>query len=304
MAADRAPLIDRLQRRLLSDASAAGWGYYTGKSSRIEPTCWALLALGCAWSPEYGSWPEFAAPHLAFLISRLGKDGLLVETEPALANATANGLAFLVMTRFAPLVPRDTMFKLHGGLVSAKGVRVDVFDPKQDNTLQGWSWIKDTFSWVEPTSWCLLALKKSDAVFRTTAAAAREQEAERLLVNRVCVAGGWNYGNASALGQDLRAYVPTTAVGLLSLQNRRMETAVQRSVQFLTGERLSEPSGMALSLAAMCLRVYGLSADDVEEQLATAVVQSEESANLQAMAMTVYALSAERHSLEAIRVGA
>jgi hypothetical protein len=303
MVQDRAAVIDRLRRRLLSEASSAGWPYYAGKASRIESTCWVLLALGSAWDSSSGSWAEFAPRHLAFLSGRQEKaGGLLVETERSLANASSNSLALIAMTRFAPLVPRDTLSRLHKGLVTAKGVSIDVADAKQDSRIQGWSWIAETFSWVEPTAWGLLALKKADAAFGSRSAAAREREAEKLLVNRVCTSGGWNYGNSSALGQDLRAYVPTTAVGLLSLQNRRTEPAVQRSLQFLIEERLSERTAMALAIAAICLRIYQLPVDDVEEQLAIAVLQSEESANLQAIAMTMYALSADQHNLEALRV--
>jgi hypothetical protein len=302
MIEDRDALVDRLRRRLVAEASTAGWGYYAGKTSRIEPTCWALLALGSAWTVTAASWAEFVAPHLEYLSALQRKDGLLVETEPSLVNANANALAFIVMTKFA--VPRETLEPLLKGVIASKGVRVDLNDGKQDSRIQGWSWIPETFSWVEPTSWSLLALKKADARLRTRDAAARELEAEKLLVNRVCTSGGWNYGNSSALGQDLRAYVPTTAVGLLALQNRRAVSAVQRSMQFLTEERLSERSTMALALTAICLRVYGLPVDDVEEQLAIAVLQSEKSANLQGMAMATYALSANQHNLEALRVTA
>ena len=31
---------------------------------------------------------------------------------------------------------------------------------RQDGSLQAWSWVDGTFSWVEPTAWCLLLLKK------------------------------------------------------------------------------------------------------------------------------------------------
>ena len=30
----------------------------------------------------------------------------------------------------------------------------------QNNALQAWPWLEGTFSWVEPTSYCLLALKR------------------------------------------------------------------------------------------------------------------------------------------------
>ena len=49
---------------LLSTRNAdGGWGYYAGKSSRLEPTCWALLALGAEADARQrtarvlGQWP-------------------------------------------------------------------------------------------------------------------------------------------------------------------------------------------------------------------------------------------------------
>lgn len=302
MGPDRAALVDRLRQRLLTDAGAGGWGYYTGKSSRIEPTCWALLALGSAWDGPVSTWTDFALPHLGFLGARQGADGLLVETEPALANFTANGLAAIALTQFPTLAPRQATSRVHDGLVGVGGVRMNVKNPKQNNQLQGWPWVRDTFSWVEPTAWCLLAMKKADAALTGRATAARVQEAEKLLVDRVCMTGGWNYGNASSMGQDLRAYVPTTAIGLLAMQDRRGERAVQQSVTFLVQERLSERSASALSLTAICLRVCDLPTNDVEEQLVEAVRRSEQSGYLQAMAMAVYALTMDQHDAEAFRV--
>ncbi len=43
---DRSAQIGQLRRSLLETAGdGGGWGYYPRKASRIEPTCWALLAL-------------------------------------------------------------------------------------------------------------------------------------------------------------------------------------------------------------------------------------------------------------------
>lgn len=305
MVADHSPLVEHLQQRLLASAGATGWAYYTGKtSSRIEPTAWALLALGSTWDASRGPWPDFARPHIGFLAGLQGKDGLVSDTEPGLVNYSTAALAALVLTAFQPQVPPGVLPRLYEGLVEAKGVKIDAFDPKQDNQLQGWSWVRDTFSWVEPTAWGLLALKRADPSLRSRATAARVQEAEKLLVNRTCVAGGWNYGNASALGQDLRAYVPTTALGLLAMQDRRAQPNIEKSVRFLVQERLNEATAMTLSLAAICLRVLGLPADDVEARLAEVVRQSDSRGHLLAMAMACYALSADQHRLEAFRVRA
>src|SRR5204862_3739187 len=132
----------------------------------------------------------------------------------------------------------------------------------QDSRLQGWPWMPDTFSWVEPTCWCMLALKKTQAHARASAVA-RIVEAEKLLLNRSCSVGGWNAGNASAMGQDLRPYVPTTALGLTSMQDRRSDPVVARSIAYLDGARLAEPSALALALTTVCFHLYRLSTDDV-----------------------------------------
>ena len=302
MDANRDEVLDRLRQRLLTPVNTAGWGYYSGKASRIEPTCWALLALGSTGSLSTTQWDAFARPHLAFLAGLQGSDGLLVETDPALANLTANGLAAIVFAGQRALLPTATFARLHAGLVNLKGVRLEPIDPKQDSTLQGWPWVRDTFSWVEPTAWCLLATKVSGIDGRSHATEARQAEAERLLANRMCTGGGWNYGNAVALGQDLRAYVPTTAVALMSLQNRRSDSVVQQSLSMLESQRLAEQSTMTLALVSICLRLYGVSTDAVDERLTGVVARSEESGNLQAVAMAMYALSADRHLGSAFRV--
>ena len=109
-------------------------------------------------------------------------------------------------------------------------------------SLQGWSWIDGTFSWVEPTAWALLALKKCRARgMAARGAEARIRDGEAILRDRVCVTGGWNYGNSNVFGKNLPAYVPTTAIALLALQDRADEPFVRRSVDFLE-EQAGQPS--------------------------------------------------------------
>jgi hypothetical protein len=304
MIVDRSRLIERLVRRLRSDEGSPGWGYYAGKAGRVEPTCWALLALRATWNARVEEWSDFARSHFAFLAARQGSDGLLSDTEPGLVNLAANGLASVLVSAAGAPVDRQVFDRLHAGLVNVKGVRLSESDSGQNNALQGWPWVRDTFSWVEPTAWCLLAMKARGTEPQAPDTRARVREAEDLLINRVCAAGGWNYGNASTLGQDLRPYIPTTAVALIALQDRRDHAATEQSLRWLQGARLSEPSAFALSLTAICLRVFGLPVDDVEDRLAEAVEQSEHSAHLQAMAMAIFALSADVHNVEALRVRA
>ena len=53
------------------------------------------------------------------------------------------------------------------------------------------------------------------------------------------------------------------------VQDRRTDgSSIGRSPSS-TAQRLTEPSAMALSLTALCLRIYGLPADDVEDGSST-----------------------------------
>jgi hypothetical protein len=303
MSANRNDLVERVRQRLVATANAAGWGYYAGKSSRIEPTCWALLALARANRRSADAWTAFAQPHLAFLERLQDASGLLVETEPALANLTANALAAITVAQLGADSGARTLPRLEAALADVKGVKLQQIDPRQDSSLQGWPWVRDTFSWVEPTAWCLLALKRTGrSGALASAVAAREQEAERLLANRMCTGGGWNFGNATALGQDLRAYVPTTAVALLALQDRADRPEVRQSLNWLSAERLSESGTLSLSLVSICLRLYRSPTDDVDERLEESVARSEEMGNVQAMAMALYALSEDGVGGDALHV--
>ncbi len=303
MAADRLEVIARLRQRLRASAQPAGWGYYAGKSARVEPTAWALLALATDHDRTSRSdWPPFLQQHLALFSSAQHQDGLLRDGDAPLANFGANGFASVVLASLPTPAATAVNARLAAGLTAVKGVRLEQSDQKQDNQLQGWSWVADTFSWVEPTAWALLALKRAGAV-APREAAARVAEAERLLLNRVCVDGGWNYGNASTLGQDLRAYVPTTAIGLMAMHDRRTVEPLQRSLRWLEANRLSEPSTMALALTAIALSHHGVAAADVQTRLLEVLDRAEQAGHLQALAMAAYALSVPEHNLEAFRVG-
>jgi hypothetical protein len=274
-----------LAEQLINGRNAdGGWGYYRGKASRLEPTAWAILALA-EHTRTHGdtrvlsSWPSV--------------DGLLLEHAGGSPNYGFQGLALLVLNALdAEHVSGNS--RLVAGLQKVKGVALPNgnANPTQDNTLQAWSWMADTFSWVEPTGWCLLALKKHRLRASREVDAARVDVAERLLINRTCASGGWNYGNADTLGQDLRAYVPTTAIGLLAMQDRRDHEAIRRSLAYLEAEGTTESSGSALALAMIALRTLGRDSTAVEAQLQKQIEMTLELGNHASIAAALYALSA------------
>jgi len=294
------PRNDPSTRAALVAAAAAtgGWPYYPQQASRIEPTCWALLALG----GKTNAAPENAAVAAAraFLHGLQRSDGLLVEPATPGPNYGWNGLSLLALNAQEDLAVVD---RLVNGLLAAKGVQIQGSGPavvRQDGLLQAWSWTEGTFSWIEPTAYCLLALK----VRRVggPSVAQRIAEAEAVIFDRVCEPGGWNYGNSQVLMQDLRPYVPTSALALLALQDKRSHPLVQRSLDWLTTHALSELSSMALSLAAICLHVYGRPVSEVLTRLQQQQIRTRALGNAHLLAMATYALALPVHGAAAMRI--
>ena len=278
----RADLSATLQRARNADG---GWAYHPGKRSRIEPTCWALLALSQTNSQEpnldvLGRWPRH--------------NNWLIDVAGAPPNHAFNAIAALTLLQSVSSGPHaETIVR---SLIGSKGVALRP-DPaiRQDSSLQAWSWIDGTFSWVEPTAWCVLLLKQRLARGSYPDALKRVRVGEQVLNDRACRGGGWNYGNANVYGKDLLPYVPTTALALLALNDRRNEPVVVRGLEQLERDVLSERSAVALSLALICLRVYRRPTSVPEQQLTQLILDRHSSPgygdDLLGLSMALYALS-------------
>jgi hypothetical protein len=241
----RSGLREALQRARNRDG---GWAYSAGKQTRLEPTCWALLGLAATDGrpvelERLRSWPRH--------------DGWLIDVAGAPPNQPFNALAALTLLQDASTAPLAR--SIISNLLSAKGERsAQGRYVTQDNSLQAWSWVTGTASWVEPTAWSLLLLKK----LRSNGSlppegTARIEVGEQLLLDRMCSVGGWNYGNKRVYDHDLWPYVPTTALALLALQDRRDLPGVKRSLEQMQKDLLTERSALALALALVCLDAYG-----------------------------------------------
>jgi len=299
-----AHLIDALRTSVNADG---GWGYFPGKTSRLEPTCWAALALLGSTTATTGH----ELPHAA--IARIarwqGADGLLSDTPGAPSNIAFNGLAMVVIHHALESYGRDESpspsiaEKLLSAVVDTKGTTVWLNNiNRQNNRLVGWPWNTGTFSWIEPTSWCLLGLKIATNPQPPAAVAARMEEAERVLVDRCCHLGGWNAGNSNMLGKELPPYVPTTALALLALQDRAGGSEVTRSIGWLTRNWSREVSGLSSSLTIVAMGVYGLQVEALRQLLCNRVSQNGIPENVTTAAMVLYALTGTRHKYGAFRL--
>ena len=265
-----------------------GWPYYAGKTSRLEPTAWALLALRAAGGG--GS--------LEPLLAWPRRDGWFVDRSSDAVNIGINALAAIVLGALVPDAPAGRA--LAAALVEARGMKLPQ-SPSfvQDNSLQGWPWIDGTFSWVEPTALAVIALKRHRSL---PGAQARIAEGERLLLDRACRVGGWNYGNANVLGRQLEPHTPPTALALMALRDHRDSEVVRRSQQHLSAHTLDERSGLALALTRVALGVLDTPAATLAHALAEQWTRSAFLGNLHVTALALYAEAAEPGGYEAFRV--
>ena len=118
----------------------AGWNPRVGRSSLSEAR-WSAQFWSSGPAPrDFCSRDRVAAPNYAF-----HGQALIVLRALSLEHAAGNRTLLAALQR-----------------VKGKGLPASTIN-RQDNSLQAWSWIDDTFSWVEPTAWCLLALKQWSA---------------------------------------------------------------------------------------------------------------------------------------------
>ena len=295
MQTSRQKLTERLREALLSRRNAGGgWGYFAGKETRLEPTCWATLALEAGADER----PVQERPVLRPAVP--GPAPWRADVPGTPVNYTFQALCGLTLA--GSPATRAQALDIARALLDIRGV---TFEPsaviRQDNSLQAWPWVDQTFSWAEPTSVVLILLKK---LRKELPAAAGERIAigERVLADRVCATGGWNYGGSNAFGQNLPAYVPTTAWGLLALQDRADDPVVTRSLGRLMEDLRTEMSPQALALAAIALRVHRKDAAAALAALGTQAEAALAHGNVASIAMTLYALTGRDGGYGAFRV--
>ena len=156
-----------------------------------------------------------------------------------------------------------------------------------DSALVGWPWTEGTFSWVEPTAYAVLALRAVSP--RSAAAAARIDEGERLILDRVCSDGGWNYGNRRVLGEDLWSYPDTTALALLALGRGRDGTVVTKGLAALETMLEANQSGLATALGALALAAHGRDVRALRVRLGARFTETGFAGDLRALAWALLA---------------
>lgn len=249
-------LATRLELLRKTQNPDGGWGYFPGKQSWLEPTCYAALALHGEASADR-AWK--------LLEGWQGADGAW-RPQPQIEVAhTGTALAVILATVRGQDTSRGVNWLLdlagqESSLKNRLAARIGLIKPERNLEVKGWPWIPGSSAWVEPTAHALVALKKQEP-----SAEIRERIGlgEAQLLDVRCNDGGWNYGSRVALNIDLFSYPETTGLALLGLQGRsELGISIDRATRFFGETR----SPLALAWLTIALRFHGAKVPEVTEQ--------------------------------------
>lgn len=114
-----------------------------------------------------------------------------------------------------------------------------------DPSIQGWPWIENTSSWVEPTALAMIALRTTGYEKHP-----RAIEAIALLMDRQLPKGGWNYGNTIVYGKELHSMPGLTGIALQAVAGLVSKEQIEKSLIYLKTdcEKLYTPFALGWSL--------------------------------------------------------
>ncbi|MGL4551270.1 MAG: DUF362 domain-containing protein, partial [Gemmataceae bacterium] len=222
-----------------------GWGYAPGQLPHLEPTCLALLAL-----PD----GDHRKPALAGVETNAAGDGTYRLERGRREAAWPTALVLFTRLSLGDAGPEPSaraLLALRGQTIEADNDS-DVNDV--DSSLVGWPWAEGNFSWVEPTAWAMLALRKAGQGDHP-----RVAEGRRLLLDRVLETGGLNYGNRRIFGVTLEPIPTPTAVALLALQGTA-DPRIDATLDYLEKAALAATDVEHLGWSILALDALGRTA--------------------------------------------
>lgn len=253
---------------LMRQLQSGGWSYFGSQQSSVEATL-AVMAL----STES---PDAARSGLDQLVRMQRRDGAW----PAFGgDSDASWTTALVLCALNGTGEFESVReKAYQWLLSERGregqwlwrwkfktVDRNVrFDPEK----YGWPWASGSVSWVIPTAFSVIALKQYTVCNRLEASEKRTNLGVEMLLDRVCVAGGWNSGNSVVYGVPLRPHVEATAIALLALQDEHRSVMIDKSLDWLKLRAVGIEAVTSLAWCILSLFVYQEPVDGLKNRLA------------------------------------
>ncbi len=224
-------------------------GYTARAAGASEPTALAALALVGHTRQNKLS----ALPATDFLAEIQGADGAVGVRRGADSPRWPTSLAILAWLAVDAQKYALPLEKAITWALVNEGQRMTSTNTGHNSMLAAWAWVEGTHSWVEPSAFFTLALKAANLNEH-----ARTREAVTLLLDRLLLDGGCNYGNTAVLGQMLRPHVQPSGIALLALVDEFDEKRkIVKTLDYLSAEISPETTSCSLAWG-----ILGLAAHD------------------------------------------
>jgi hypothetical protein len=252
------------------------WPYIAGHGEAMEATAWCAIA--CRKNHDLA-----AATIKHIISSQLDNGGWTTAKGIGGSDwSTAPALLTLGMLSKELGTINDTAVKssLERGFKQLTALRTDlitdltrvgymVLQGADYDYARGWPWEPNTYHWVEPTSYAILAIKScpygQEARYKNMV-----DQACKYMLEKTCSTGGWNFGSASTLGTDWPPLPSPTALALIAMHDKDkvpFPTGVNKALSYLrdvAGPPID--TTIAESLAIIARDLYG---DDTSKEKAT-----------------------------------
>ncbi len=295
--------IIRVQQELLElRERGPGWGNTPGGIPYVEATALAALALAASIGKAGSDRPQAAvvasADWLASLQQRNGALGISAELPQPCWTTPLGILVWRAADR-----GREAERKAVAWLLAHQG---NTGDPVaggpfgHDPRIAGWPWVEGTHSWLEPTALAVLALRRAGQVDHV-----RTRDGLRLIRDRAIRSGGWNYGNSTVFGADLRPHPSPTGLALLALAGIDDDDSphVAQSCAFLERILPMTHAPQSLCFGTLALAAWGRLPSSVDNWIESAYARPRRRSNLIAQ-IAYLLLSAGPQALEILGTAA
>lgn len=258
--------IDKGRSDLLDLARPSGaWGYRIDRGPSVEATALACLGLwSCRCRPPLAAEPSAILHGADWLLAMQRSDGSLGVSQAISDPGWPTPLAMLLWNTLR--IHEPARRRAAAWLLDQQGKPVAT-DTAQSRSivghnpeLVGWPWIAGTHSWVEPTALAVLALAREGFPDHP-----RVAQGIRVLLDRALAHGGWNYGNTSVFGRELRPQPGPTGQALMALAalpGKASYRAVGPAVAFLRRILPQVRAPISLSWGVLGLRAWNECPDE------------------------------------------